>query len=162
MHPFYKEVVMGYCYSNAIDYEQFCSNIYSQSLWGNLFINVSVRKRKNVLHLRNWIRSGVNKVGDLQFINGKVNEAYLYEIIQWKTNIHSEILMVKKALEPYSHLILNYEHITNDIDPAIVRKKSREFYAKLVNFKCNTIESTDVSESASYVYPVRYICGMCF
>ena len=66
MHPFYKEVVMGYCYSNGIDYEQFCSNIYSQSLWGNLFIYVSVRKRKNVLYLRNWIRSGVNKVGDLQ------------------------------------------------------------------------------------------------
>ena len=22
MHPFYKEVVMGYCYSNAVDYEQ--------------------------------------------------------------------------------------------------------------------------------------------
>ena len=36
---------------------------------------MSVRKRKNVLYLRNWIRSGVNKVGDLQFINGKVNEA---------------------------------------------------------------------------------------
>ena len=52
--------------------------------------------------------------------------------------------MVKKALEPYSHLMLNYEHITNDIDPAIVRKKSREFYAKLVNIKCNTIESTDM------------------
>ena len=46
MHPFYKEVVMGYCYSNVIDYEQFCSNIYSQSLWENLFINVSVRKKK--------------------------------------------------------------------------------------------------------------------
>ena len=49
MHPFYKEVVMGYCYSNVIDYEQFCSNIYSQSLWGNLFITVSVRKRKKCI-----------------------------------------------------------------------------------------------------------------
>ena len=143
MHPFYKEVVMGYCCSNVIHYEQFCSNIYCRSLWGNLFINVRVRKRKNVLYLRNWICSGVNKVCDLQFINGKVNEAYLYEIIQWKTNIHYEILMVKRALEPYSHVIINYEHIPNDIDPAIVMKKSREFYAKLVNIKCNTIESTD-------------------
>ena len=161
MHPFYKEVVMGYCYSNVIDYEQFCSNIYSQSLWGNLFINVSVRKRKNVLYLRNWIRSGVNKVGDLQFINGKVNEAYLYEVIQWKTNIHSEILMVKKALEPYSHLILNYEHITNDIDPAIVRKKSREFYAKLVNIKCNTIESTDMCPNLHHMCTLSDISVEC-
>ena len=46
MHPFYKEVVMGYCYSNAVDYEQFCTGIYRQSLWGNLFINVNVRRRK--------------------------------------------------------------------------------------------------------------------
>ena len=161
MNPFYKEVVMGYCYSNVIDYEQFCSNIYSQSLWGNLFNNVSVRKRKNVLYLRNWIRSGVNKVGDLQFINGKVNEAYLYEVIQWKTNIHSEILMVKKALEPYSHLILNYEHTTNDIDPAIVRKKSREFYAKLVNIKCNTIESTDMCPNLHHMCTLSDISVEC-
>ena len=50
-HPFYKEVVMGYWYSNVIDYEQFCSNIYSQSLWGNLCINVSVRKRKKMFYI---------------------------------------------------------------------------------------------------------------
>ena len=65
-------------------------------------------------------------MGDLQFINGKVNEAYLHEIIHWKTNIHYEILMVKKALGPHSHVILNYEPITYDIDPLILRKKSRE------------------------------------
>ena len=52
MYPFYKEVVMGYCYSNAADYEQFCTDIYKQSLWGNRFINVNVR-RKCVLYLRN-------------------------------------------------------------------------------------------------------------
>ena len=28
MHLFYIEVVMGYCYSNAVDYEQFCTSIY--------------------------------------------------------------------------------------------------------------------------------------
>ena len=50
-----------------------------------------------MLYLRNWIRSGVNKVGDLQFVNGKVNELHLYEIIQMKTNIHAEILMVKRC-----------------------------------------------------------------
>ena len=70
-------------------------------------------EEKNVLYLRNLICSGANKVGDLQFMNGKVDEAYLYEIIQWKRNIHSEILMVKRALEPYSHVlvILNHKHI---------------------------------------------------
>ena len=40
-------------------------------------------------------------------MNGKVNELHLYEIIQKKTNIHAEILMVKMALEPYSHILQN-------------------------------------------------------
>ena len=61
--------------------------------------------------------------------------------------------MVKRALEPYSHVhvILSYEHIANDIDPAIVMKKSREFYAKLVNIKCNTIESTDMCPNLQHI-----------
>ena len=32
LHPFFKEVVMGYWYSNAVDFEQFCATIYRQSL----------------------------------------------------------------------------------------------------------------------------------
>ena len=144
MYPFYKEVVLGYCYSNTVDYEQFCTGIYRQSLWGNRFINVNVRRRRNVLYLRNWIRSGVNKVADLQFVNGKVNELHIYKIIQKKTNIYAEILMVKRALEPYAHILQNYENIPNDGHSDIVMKKSRELYVKLVAIKCNIIESTGI------------------
>ena len=136
-----------------------CTKLFSQNnkVW-------VIHQRMFFIFKENWklhSNVGVNKVDDLQFINGKVNEAYLYEIIQWKTNIHSEILMVKKALEPYSHLILNYEHITNDIDPAIVRKKSREFYAKLVNIKCDTIESTDMCPNLHHMCTLSDISVEC-
>ena len=120
------------------------TDIYKQSLCGNPFINMNVRTRKHVLYLRNWIRSGVNKVGELQFMNGKVNEFHLYEIIQKKTNIHTEILMVKLALERCSHIPQNYENIPNDGDSEIVMKKSRQLYVKLVAIKCNAIESADM------------------
>ena len=77
-------------------------------------------------------------------MNGKVDELHLYEIIQKKTNIHAEILMVKRGLEPYSHILQNYENITNDGDSEMVMRKSRELYVKLVAIKCNTIESADM------------------
>ena len=97
-----------------------------------------------MLYLRNWIRSGVNKVGDLQFMNGKVNELLPYGIIPKKTNIHAEILMVKRALEPYSHILQNYENMPNDVDSDMVMKKSRELDVKLVDIKCNIMESADM------------------
>ena len=53
IHPFYKEVVYGYSYANAIDLEMFEHSIYDQPLCGNRFINVKTRRKKNVLYLRN-------------------------------------------------------------------------------------------------------------
>ena len=52
IHPFYKEVVYGYSYAYAIDLEMFEHSIYDQPLWGNRFINVKTRRKKNVLYLR--------------------------------------------------------------------------------------------------------------
>ena len=34
--------------------------------------------------------------------------------MQWKRNIHCEVLIVKRTLEPYSHVILTYEHIAHE------------------------------------------------
>jgi len=143
VHPFYKEVLYGYTYANVVNLKQFCSSIYSQSLWGNRFINVNTRRKKNVLYLRNWIRSGVNKVGDLKFIDGKVDEAYLYQVVQRKTNIHAEILLVKKALEPYTQTLVHND-LPQNYDSVEVIMKSKALYMKLVDTKCNRIQAIDM------------------
>ena len=52
--------------------------------------------------------------------------------------------MVKRALEPYAHILQNYENKPNDDDSDMVMKRSRELYVKLVAIKCNIIESTDM------------------
>ena len=39
----------------------------NQPLWGNKQITKMTKGKKNVLFLRNWIRSGIRKVGDLIF-----------------------------------------------------------------------------------------------
>ena len=38
--------------------------------------------RKVLLLLRNWIRSGVNRISDLEFIDGKLDENYIYQKIR--------------------------------------------------------------------------------
>ena len=59
LHPFYREVVTSYSYSNSISYDDFTRTFYDQPLWGNRFIYVNSRKQNNVLYLRNWIRRGL-------------------------------------------------------------------------------------------------------
>ena len=51
-----------------------------------------------VLFLRNWIRSGVNKVRDLCFVDGKLDVDRMYDKIVHKGNIYTEILTVRKSI----------------------------------------------------------------
>ena len=71
------------------------------------------------MYLRNWVRSGIKKVGDLRFINGKIGEAYLHQIIQRQTNIHSELMLVKKA---WNHILTCLQMIMVCLIIVIVRQ----------------------------------------
>ena len=152
MHPFYKEVVLCYSYSNKNTHEKFCLNLHNQPLWGHRFVCVKNRNKNTVLFLRNWIRSGINKISDLRFQNdGKLDEAYVYDIIQSKINIHMEILMVKKALEPYSQLLRNdtIEHVNDGSN--VHKVNSKQLYLKLEVEKCASIQSKDMCANLSTI-----------
>ena len=97
---FYKKAFECYNMAFVSEKSYFKSTIMIQSLWGNKFIT-HVGCKNNVLFLRNWIQSGVRKVGDLIFTNGVLDERSLYHRIMCKRNIHCEIMLVKKALSPY-------------------------------------------------------------
>ncbi len=144
MHLFYKEVLLGYSYANAESYESFCNTILTQPLWGNRFINVNHKKKKSALLLRNWIRSGVNNVGDLKYINGDLDEAYVYTIIQNQTNIHAEIMMMKKALAPFRRLLVQSQHDYRCNIPVGKMMKSKDAYLRLIYIKCNDISTKDM------------------
>lgn len=96
-----------------------------QSLWGNKFFTHSISNKKNVLFLRNWIRSGVRKVKDLSFTNGILDTNNTYRKILYKDNIYCELLLVKNALLPFQQAILQ-----NSIQPsyANVPHSSKCFY----------------------------------
>ena len=89
MPLFYKDV-MSYSKAFTLDFDTFTSTILNQPLWGVRFITKRKGDKKNVLLLRNWIRSGVRYEKDVMFIDGIVDGS--------KTNViyASNISMSKK------------------------------------------------------------------
>ncbi len=129
LSPFYRDVLLSYNRAFVTDETYFKDNIKDQSLWGNKFIVIRQNNRNMVLFLRNWIRSGVNKVRDLSFIDGKLDETFVYQNVQNKSNILAEILLVKQALLPYRELLQSIDASApiqeqNNFQP----QKSKHFY----------------------------------
>ena len=53
--------------------------------------------------LRNWIRSGVNRISDLEFIDGKLDENYIYQKVGLSGSILTEVFLLKNALLPFQN-----------------------------------------------------------
>ena len=70
---FYKQAFKYYNKAFVCDENEFEKSIMSQPLFGNKFITTYARRKNRVLFLRNWIRGGIRKVGDLVFSNGTLD-----------------------------------------------------------------------------------------
>ena len=137
--PFYKEVLMAFNNTFTTDIEGFKENIAEQCIWGNKFLCVRKRNYKCVLFLRNWIRSGVNRIGDLRFVDGKLDTNFMYQKITQRRNILSEILMVREALLPYQETLRSLQNDNPACDQRCNLSKSKPFYVLLKN-KIQNIE----------------------
>ena len=95
LNSFYRDVLT--CYSKAFvkDKDTFVNCIKDEYLWGNKFIVKRGNGKNMALFFRNWIRSGVNKVSDLHFVDGKLDMIRMYNIIISKNNILSELLAMR-------------------------------------------------------------------
>ena len=126
---FYKDVFS--CYNKAFvkSRDEFISCITDEYLWGNKFFVKCERGKTMVLFLRNWIRSGVNKVRDLSFVDGKLNMDRMYDIIEHKGNIYTEILTVREALLPYQEYLKDDDRFAYVLD--FNPKRSKDFYIQL-------------------------------
>ena len=123
---FYRQAFTYYNKALVTDKDLFENTIMNQSLWGNKYVVNIANGKKNVLFLRNWIRSGVRVViGDLRFKNGILDEQFAYQKIACKQNIHCEIMLVKHALQPHQQILK--QPITG-ILTNIKRFRSKEFY----------------------------------
>ena len=138
---FYRRAVVCFNAAFACNRVEFEETIMNQSLWGNKYIIHNNKGKKNVLFLRNWIRSGVRNVNDLHFKDGLLDVNKTYEQILSKQNIHCEIKLVKQALTPFKAFI-NQRNIklANQIKPI----KSKVIYnllkEKMLQSTINTNE----------------------
>jgi len=124
---FYKEIFE--CYNEALgcNLDSFKSNILAKCIWGNKYIYVERHKKKCVLFLRNWIRSGIRYVIDLRFINGVLDVDYIYQKILNSNNIWSEVFIVRSALLPYRDLLRDIRDLTAE-KQKVSYSRSKEFY----------------------------------
>ena len=122
---FYRQALKYYNKAFVSDRECFERTIMNQPLWGNKYIANITHGKKNVLFLRNWIRSCARVVGDLMFTNGTLDVQFVYQKIACKQNIHCEIMLVKHALQPYEQIL---KQPVNGTLNNIRRFRSREFY----------------------------------
>ena len=100
--------------------------------------------KKNVLFLRNWIRSGVRVVGDLMFTNSTLDVQFAYQKIACKQNIHCEIMLVKHALKPCEQILKQPDGTLNNIR----RFRPREFYDM---FKSQIIASNETMCTSNFL-----------
>ena len=141
---FYKEILLAYNKCKCLDYETFCDTIMQQPLWGNDHIVYDNKRSNETLFYKNWIDCNILKVSNLRFVNGYLDENYVYNVVKNKTNIYAEICKLKKALAPYRRYIGSHE-ASIDINlpifvyrgkPIIINtSKSKTFYKCLVSRK---------------------------
>jgi len=148
LSPFYRDVLLYYNTAYVSDLSQFKDNIANQSIWANKYITVRKNNTKCVLFLRNWIRSGVNNIRDLVFVDGKLDVNYLFTKIRNKSNILTEIKLVQNAILPYVNELKNMS--VNTVQQGDLPMKSKFFYKRIC-------ESRIVSKSLP-VYLLPY-CG---
>ena len=86
------------------------------------------------LFFRNWIRSGINKVSDLHFVDGKLDMKRMYDFIIFNNNILSELLAMRQALLPYQEFYILRVMTTNRVpdvqrpSPLIPKKSKKKLY----------------------------------
>ncbi len=142
---FYRQVIK--CYNKAIVGDEVCfqESIMNQPIWANKYISTKIKGRRNILFFRNWIKSGINQVGDLKFRNGILDELDTYQKINFKQNVYCQIIMVKNALYPFRQCINQNKnkHIENN-KPL----RSKEIYQML---KRKLIAHLDVTHISNYI-----------
>ena len=80
----------------------------NQPLWGNKHFFVRTRKMERPLYISNCIKGGILYVKDLNFVDGRLDEQYIFKHLKMKSNIMIELMMVKNALLPYRNIITQY------------------------------------------------------
>ena len=104
---FYTQMICAFNKSKCINFDCFCENIVNQPLWGNEFIKCKTGNKEDTLYFKSWIECSLLKIGDLKFLDGKIDENFVMQKVKMKANILSELHRLNLALKPYKNLLAN-------------------------------------------------------
>ena len=97
--------------------------------------------------MRNWIRGGIRKVGDLVFSNGILDDRSIYLILTVRQNIYCDIMLVKNALLTFQQCLMQGNN-----DASIFNKiklhKSKDFYNM---FKFQSTPEANMTRMSNYL-----------
>ena len=103
--------------------------------------------------MENWIRSGVNKLGDLCFVNGLLDETYIHQKINNKQTVYVEIILMKQALRPFKEVLKNATR--NNVLERLY-DNSNIMYKQLISSKTSNV-LIQSSFLQPYCFGLRYI-----
>ena len=114
---FYQKVVLAHNETKIVTVPDNSEKLLDEILWGNImftYYNLST-KDQETLFFKNWISSGFVHLRSLKFINGNIEETYIYNKTSDKRNIYCEILVIKNAILPYKTILAEYTSTPEDI-----------------------------------------------
>ena len=157
---FYRDVLACYKKVYISDLTSFKYYIANGTIWANKYITQNIGKKKNVLYFRNWIKSGIRVISDINFVNGVLDEAFIYNHVCDQQNIHIEIAILKNALKPYKNELMHMQY--KEMTPKNY-KTSKQYYVQLkhmklekekIRFNFLELHGIDVSEVNPFVSKV--------
>ena len=106
---FYQDIILSNGKSKDNRPPQSKDDLLQEVIWGNSYIKYA---SKNNCHqciiFNSFIQQGIIQVKDLKFVNGLLDETFIYDFIKNKSNIFREIMLLKKCLKPYKNIIDNH------------------------------------------------------
>ena len=125
---FYKQIFQACISTNKLEHCDIKSEytLLRQPIWHNIHIQY---KRKT-LYFKKLIEKNIIFIKDLQFVNGILDETYIYSIMG-NTNCWMEVFQLKNALLNYKEKLLNFSESTlSTRAPAlfITNKYTKEIY----------------------------------
>jgi len=138
--PFYRDTILAFSKAKKPNVVQCKQDLLNQIIWGNHLFSLSKCKTKKLLYFKEWVKSGIIRLGDCVFVNGSLDLSAMFNKIKNKCNIFSECTQLLQALRPYKGLLRNeqgYNTIDNNehVYPVIKVHSSTFFYAYLVEKK---------------------------
>jgi hypothetical protein len=148
---FYQEVIAAFNKAKGTSQEDFSNTILDQPIWGNDFIRCNTSDGKNgYLMFKAWIECKLIKIKNLRFINGILDDQYIFNVVRNHSNILAEINILRKALKTYQMFIGSHEPDNDTHIPKFQFKgkaiedfkapKSKPLYLSLVGLKSSAPE----------------------